>query len=207
MLEILLLVTALSMDTFVASIAYGANEIHLSWKEVLLINGICAGVLGLALCLGTVIDSFVPETLTKGICFVSLLLLGIVKLLDYGIKKAINTKKGLHKDIEFTVSKLHFIITIYGNPMAADKDSSRSISTREAVFLAFAMSLDSLIAGTLAAFLKIHIALTVGSDFIMGILMMCFGLFLGRKMASKSGRDLSWLGGLLFLLLAFLKVR
>lgn len=207
MLEILLLVTALSMDTFVASLAYGANEMHITWKEVLLINGICAGCLGAALCLGTVIDSFVPETLTKGICFVSLLLLGIVKLLDYGIKKVINSKCGLHKDIRFNVSKLHFIITIYGNPMAADKDASRSLSMKEAVFLAFAMSLDSLIAGTLAAFLKIHILLTIGSDLFMGILMMCLGLFLGGKMAARSNRDLSWLGGVLFLFLAFTKVR
>lgn len=49
MLQSLILVFALCTDTFVASLAYGANQVHVSWGKVALLNGICSGCLGAAL--------------------------------------------------------------------------------------------------------------------------------------------------------------
>ena len=90
MLGSLILVFALCTDTFVASLAYGANRVHVGWGKVALLNGICSGCLGLALGLGNVISSVLPGDVTRIICFVSLFLLGFIKFLDYGIK-AIST--------------------------------------------------------------------------------------------------------------------
>ena len=147
----------------------------------------------------------VPETMTRTVCFISLFLLGVVKLLDYTIKKYINRHVSLHKGITFSFSGLRIIVNIYGDPMAADWDHSQSLSWKEVLFLSFAMSIDSLIAGALSAFLEIPVGLTMGTALIMGIVMMYAGLFLGRKLASRCKCDLSWISGVLFMILAVTK--
>ena len=54
-LHIFLLVSALCLDTFVASAAYGANQVRLSWKQILAVNGICS------LCLGVFCKHFLEK--------------------------------------------------------------------------------------------------------------------------------------------------
>ena len=45
----------------------------------------------------------------------------------------------------------------------------------------------------------------MGTAFIMGILVMAAGLFLGRKLAARCKCDLSWISGVLFMILAVTK--
>ena len=205
MFHILVLVLALCMDTFVASMAYGANKVYITWEKIVAMNAVCSGCLGIALAAGSILDDLVPETMTRTVCFISLFLLGIVKLLDYFIEKYINRHVSLHKGITFSFSGLRVIVNIYGDPMAADWDHSQSLSWKEVLFLSFAMSIDSLIAGALSAFLEIPVGLTMGTAFIMGILVMAAGLFLGRKLAARCKCDLSWISGVLFMILAVTK--
>lgn len=205
MLSILILVLALSMDALVASIAYGANRVSLSIGKILAMNLICSGFLGLALGAGSVIDGLVPEHLTRIICFISLAFLGVIKLLDYSIREYIRHHQKLSKDLSFSVSGVSVIVRIYSDPMEADWDRSKSLSWREILFLSAAMSIDSLVAGTLAAFMKVPVLLTVGISFLVGTGMVSVGLYLGRKLSDRVNCDLSWLSGVLFLILAVTK--
>ena len=202
----LILVFALCTDTFVASLAYGANRVHVTWGKVALLNGICSGCLGLALGMGSLIDAFMPEDLTKIICFVCLFALGFVKLLDYSIKAFINRNGHIRRNLSFNLSGLKVIVSIYGDPMAADVDGSLSLGWKETVFLALAMSIDSLVAGTMAAFLNLPTGATLGLSFVVGVCMMYAGLWLGGKVASKWKCDLSWISGVLLMILALMKV-
>ena len=194
MLGSLILVFALCTDTFVASLAYGANRVHVGWGKVALLNGICSGCLGLALGLGSVISSVLPGDVTRLICFVSLFLLGFIKFLDYSIKAYINRHCCIRRNLSFSLSGMKVIVNIYGDPMAADVDGSQSLGWKETVFLALAMSIDSLVAGTMAL------------SFAVGVCMMYGGLWLGRKVASRFRYDLSWISGVLLMVLALMKV-
>ena len=98
----------------------------------------------------------------------SLLFLGCLKLTDSSIRQYLRHHKEVRKDIHFTFSQLRFIINIYSDPMEADADQSHCLSWKEAIFFSLAMSIDSLIAGTMAAFLKISVPLTVAATFAMG---------------------------------------
>ncbi len=49
MIESLLLVLAVSLDAFVASIAYGTNKIKIPFVSATIINIICSSVLGVSL--------------------------------------------------------------------------------------------------------------------------------------------------------------
>ena len=203
MLGSLILVFALCTDTFVASLAYGANRVHVGWGKVALLNGICSGCLGLALGLGNVISSVLPGDVTRIICFVSLFLLGFIKFLDYGIKAYINRHCCIRRNLSFSLSGLKVIVNIYGDPMAADVDGSQSLGWKETVFLALAMSIDSLAAGTFAAFLQIPVFFTLSVSFLFGMAAQACGQRIGKKLAARSRRDFSWVSGLLFLVLAF----
>lgn len=202
----LILVFALCTDTFVASLAYGANKVHVTWGKIALLNGICSGCLGLALGMGNLIDAVIPENLTKIICFVCLFMLGLAKLLDYSIKACINRNSHIRRDLSFSLSGLKVIVSIYGDPLAADADGSLSLGWKETVFLAFAMSIDSLVAGTMAAFLNIPTFTTLIMSFIIGIGVMYAGLRLGGRVAARWKCDLSWISGVLLIILAVTKI-
>lgn len=206
-LHIFLLVIALCLDTFVASAAYGTNQVTLSHRQITLFNGICSFCLGVSLLFGTLLDSWIPETFTKRICFFSLLLLGCVRLFDSAIREYLRHHKFVHKNASFHFSHLCFIIDIYGDPMEADADRNKSLSWKELFFFSMAMSVDSLFAGTMAAFMKISIPLTVAIAFVMGEVFTYLGLYLGKRISSRCPKDLSWIGGILFLILAVVKSR
>ena len=203
--HILILVSALCLDTFVASAAYGTNQVILTRRQIAAVNGICSGCLGISLLFGTFIDGLIPETFTQRICFFSLLFLGLWKLTDSVIQRYLRDHKTMHKNICFSVSRLRFIIDIYGDPLEADLDQNKRLSWRELVSFSLALSIDSLIAGTMAAFLKISIPVTLAVNFMTGELFTYLGLLLGRKISSRCPRDLSWIGGILFIILAILK--
>lgn len=202
----LLLVLALSVDTFATSFAYGNANIRIPTTSAVIINCIGSAILALSLLFGYLIMPIVPDGMTKAICFVILSMLGIVKLFDSSIKAIIRKKNGICRRISFSVSSLHFILNIYANPEQADKDLSKTISYSEAVFLAVAVSLDSIAVGFGAALAGINPIITPILSFIIGMTATKVGLFVGKSVSSHTSRDFSWISGALLLLLAFFKL-
>lgn len=203
--NIFLLVTALCIDTFVASAAYGTNDICLTAKQIALINGICSLCLGISLLLGGLLDSWIPEKFTREICFFSLLFLGCLKLTDASVRRYLRYHENMHRNIHFGFSQLHFIVCIYTDPITADVEQKHCLSWKEVFFFALAMSMDSLFSGTMAAFLKIPVLQTMGAAFFMGEIFTYLGLWTGKKIRSHYPRDISWVGGVLFIILALTK--
>ena len=62
-LEAVGIAAALSVGAVVGGFAYGARQIRLSWKSILLINLICSAIVGLSLGLGSLVAGFLPEGL------------------------------------------------------------------------------------------------------------------------------------------------
>lgn len=207
LLQIFLLVFVLCLDTFVASIAYGTNQVRISHGQIALFNGICCLSLGLSLFLGAFISSRVPDALAKSICFYSLFFLGCFRLADAGIRQYLKRHRTIHKNASFHFSHLRLIIDICSDPMEADADRNFALSWKEVLFFSLAMSVDSLLTGMLAAFLNIPVAATLLCAFLVGEAFTYLGLFCGQKISSRCPKDLSWLGGVLLILLAVLKSR
>lgn len=205
--HIFILVSALCLDAFVASTAYGTNRIYISHRQIAAFNGICSACLGISLLFGTFLDSRIPELFTRRICFFSLLFLGCLRLFDSTIRQYLKHHKPVRKNTSFCISHLHFIINIYSDPIEADVDQNKSLSWKETICFSLAMSVDSLLTGVMAAFMKISIPATIIISFFIGELFTYSGLSLGHKISNRSPRDLSWLSGLLFILLAFAKLK
>ena len=89
--------------------------------------------------------------------------------------------------------------------MQADVDQSQFLSCKEVFFFSLAMSIDSLIAETMVAFLKLSIPLCMAMAFFVDTIFTFFCLYLGEKINAHYSKDLSWISSILFLILAVFK--
>ncbi|NLK21402.1 MAG: hypothetical protein GX308_04845 [Epulopiscium sp.] len=194
------------MDAFVASFAYGSNKIKIPMLSVQIINTICSTMLGISLIIGTLIKQYIPDWLTAIVCFIILFVLGIIKLLDSIIKSVIRRYNNFNKEIEFSAFNLKFILNLYANPEEADIDSSRTISSKEATSLAIALSLDGLVVGFGTVLGNMNGIVVFIASLVTGIIAIMLGGYIGNKIAGKLPFNLSWLSGILLIVLAFLKL-
>ena len=207
LLEIMLLVVALSIDSFVASFAYGANKIKLPLSSITVINIICTLILGISLFLGSTIGSYIPVSLTKIFCFSILFLIGLIKLFDSTSKSFIKRKnKNINKKINFSMFNMSFILQIYVDPESADKDLSKSLSVKESAVLALALSMDALAAGFGAGITNFSYTLILFSFLVVNTTLMIIACNFGGKVSDKINMDISWISGVLLIILAFLKL-
>ena len=198
--------TAISLDAFVASLAYGTNKIKIPFSSTLIISLASSTILGISLLLGSLLGNYIDSSITIAISFTVMFLLGIIKLFDSSIKAIIRKNKCFKKEYKFSLFSLIFIINIYADPEKADKDSSRVLSAVEAISLAIALSLDGAIAGFGAGLDNGSIIHTVIYAFLIGATFMLIGYRLGNHISKKINFDLSWISGVLLLVLAFLKL-
>ncbi|NMA95251.1 MAG: sporulation membrane protein YtaF [Clostridiales bacterium] len=205
MLESILLVAVLSLDAFMASMAYGMNKINIPLISISIINVICACFLSLSLFLGSALKRVIPEKLTLIISFTILLCLGIYYLFESIIKSYINVYLNPNKKIKLKLFDLSLIIYIYVDEIKADLDNSKHLNPKESFYLAVALSLDSLAVGFGSGLGGINPIRVVLLSLIFGIIAISMGLFVGRKLAERAKFNLSWLAGVVLIGLAILK--
>lgn len=202
LIQSLCLVTALTTDTFLASFAYGAGRIKIPFASALTITAVSTITLCAALFAGSLLRPFLPEQLTSCISFIILLFLGIIKLFDTTIKTFIK-KHHLQKNITFSFMHLKFILHVYADPPAADTDASCCLSVREAFTLALAVSIDGLAVGFGSALTDIRIFPILVLSVLLGLIAVKTGSLLGNRLSRALPFDLSWISGLLLIILAF----
>lgn len=205
-MEALILASAISMDAFVASFAYGSKQIKIPQASVWVINGICAGIFGASLVLGALVRPLLPELLTRLACFSILFLLGLVKLLDGIVKTLIRRAGRLRRDLNFSLFSIHCVLSLYADPEAADVDSSKTISPKEAASLALALSLDGVGVGFGAAVGNVEPWAAFFCALVVNAAAVTFGDWLGNRAAKRLRFHVSWLGGGILMLLAVWKL-
>ena len=146
-LDAILLVSALSMDAFVASFAYGTSKIKIPFKSAMTINLVCSTILAIALFMGSIIGKYIPAVFTTSICVAVLLMLGMAKLFDSTLKAILNKSGTLSRDLSFKVFDFKFFLKVCLDGTEADIDHSYELSPKESFSLAVALSLDGLAAG------------------------------------------------------------
>lgn len=205
-LEAAAIASALSVDAFVAGLAYGTRQIRLPWRSTLVINLICSAIVGLSLGLGSLAALFLSPGLRRGLCFGVLFALGLVKLLDGITRWAIRRYGNLDGRLGFSLFSLRFVLHVYADPVAVDLDHSKTISVAEAASLALALSLDGAAAGFGAAMGQVSVPAVVTASLIANQLTLMLGSWLGERLSRKLGISLGWLSGVILLILAFCKL-
>lgn len=205
-LETILLVLTLSLDAFVASIAYGANKIKIPCSSVFIINLVCSLFLGFSIFLGYGLKQFLPGNLAVILSFTILILLGIYYLLESFIKSYLKKKSQKNKNLKIKLFDIWIFIDIYVDETQADLNQSKNLNFKEAIYLGSTLSLDSLAVGFGSSLGSINYVHVISLSFFIGILALCGGLFIGEKLAQKSKVNLSWLSGMILIALAILKL-
>ena len=205
-LEAVILASSLSLDAFFASFAYGSNKIKIPFSSAMIINLVCAVILGISLFLGAVIRPWLSPGLSSCICFLILFLIGMIKLLDNMTKSFIRKHGDLSKDIHFSLLNFKFVLNVYADPEKADADSSKSISPAEAFSLAIALSLDGMAVGFGAALGDVNSLAVFLSSLVTGAAAVLLGSLIGNKVASRLRFNISWLSGVILTILAVLNI-
>lgn len=201
-----LFVTALCIDAFAASFAYGAQNTKIPPLSALIISLICTGVLAFTAGIGSALRYFIPTSLCGAISFTILFILGLLKCFDFILKNYILKNSEGTGQLRMKISDINFVLTVYADSLKADSDFSKLLSPKEAVFLALALSFDSLAAGLGIGVTEISLANLALFSFVSNIIAILFGCILGKFVSGLSDIDFSWLGGLLLIALAIIKL-
>jgi len=195
-----------SLDAFVASFAYGSNKIKIPLLSNQIINLVCSSFLGISLVAGSFIRQYIPGRSAMGLSFMILFVLGIIKLLDSVTKSIIRKYDRISKEIKFSMFSFKFILRLYADPEAADVDDSKIISPMEAAALAISLSIDGIAIGFGAALGNINILAVFLTSLIINTAAIMSGCYIGNKIARRSSFNLSWLSGLILIVLAVMKL-
>jgi len=206
-METILLVLVVSLDAFVASIAYGSKRIKIPFSSNLVINIICSSILGISLFFGYLVQKVVPSSITTIISFLLLFSLGIYSLFESLIKTYLKSRPDAKKEVRLKIFDVDFIINIYLDKTNADLDDSKRLDFKEALYLGTALSLDSLAIGFSNSFGNVNYFHAVALSFIVNMIAINGGLFLGKEIVKKTNLNLSWLAGTILIILAFLKFK
>jgi putative sporulation protein YtaF len=205
-LEAALIAASISLDSFIAGFAYGANKIKISFWCVQIINIITAAMIGVSFLFGSIIKDYIPETVALIASFIILFLLGLAKLLDGVTKSLIKKHTDLSHEIKFSMFNFNFILKLYAVPESSDADLSKNISPAEAASMAIALSLDGLAVGLGAALGGVNWLAVILFSLATGMLAIISGRYIGEIAAHKFRFNLSWLGGVVLIALAFSKI-
>ena len=204
-IEAALLASSLSVDSLTAGFAYGSKKIKIPMLSIQIINLICCAVIGAAMFFGHFLQQIIPAEAAVWIAFSVLFIMGLIKLLD-GIIKALIQKSGLDKAFKFSVFDIKFILHLYANPEAADTDTSAHLSPAEAVALAISLSLDGFAVGFAAVLAGVNPWALLGWSFVTNMGALMIGGKIGKSLAEKLPFNISWLGGLVLVGLAFAQI-
>ncbi|AYF53885.1 hypothetical protein FDJ70_03340 [Clostridium botulinum] len=206
MLQSIILVTSLCIDAFVVSFGYGANKIKIPFLSTTIINLVCSTVLAISLFAGSIVSKFLPESLTVAICFGILFILGCARLFESIFKTHLRKNNITNKSFKFKVFDIKFNMNLSTNKEILDTSNERILKPAEAFTLAIACSLDGIAIGFGSGLTIINYFQVVGFSLISDMVAVMLGCFLGKKIAEKINLNLSWLSGLLLLMLAFMKL-
>lgn len=200
MAEILFLLLAVSLDGFAACAGLGTKQIKLPLLSAVIISGTGALFLFLSLTAGAAVKGLLAPELCRGISFGILFIMGLLNLSEHYLKHFLRKRQG-EKSILFNISGIEFALRLYLDEAAADCDNSKSLSPKEAAFLAGALSMDSLVTGLGMGLSSVPPLIAAALGFIAGLIAVFSGFFLGKRLSGKLPA-FSWAGGIVLIILA-----
>ncbi|QYE98395.1 sporulation membrane protein YtaF [Paraclostridium sordellii] len=206
MLESLILVLALCIDTFVAGIAYGTDRIKIPLSSNIVITTVCSLFLALSLSLGSLLKEFMSPSFASILSFALLFSLGVLRLFESFFKSYIQNFSSIGAPLTFKLFDFKFVLEIYANETKADYDKSKTLTIKESIYLAVALSIDSIAVGFGSSLVSFNFIQILLLSFTIGILALFLGVNIGKKFIEKVNINLSWLSGAMLVCLAIIRL-
>ncbi len=198
-MAVLLYILSVNLDSIGVGISYGLRKIHISNRASLVCAIISALCFALSFFVGKYLNTFLSPLLGK--------ILGSVILFLLGLWIILNSFADI-KERKFSIKPLGITILILRDPVTCDFDNSSKIDTREAIYLALALSLDSIAVGFGAGLSGIsawYLPILIG---ITQFLFLKLGKAFGEKLRTLKIPHKIWtvLSGLILILLAIVHI-
>jgi len=202
-LQAFMLSLAISIDVFMASFAYGSNKVKIPFKSKLILSAVCSAMLAMAFVGGNVLKQFLSIRATMIICFMILIVIGAMKLLESIISIIMKKRKFLMKD--FAIWDFKLTCKLEHDKVKID-NQIKELTVKEAAYLSVALSVDGMAVGVGAGMQNVNMLLAVTFSLVMQMFCIIAGSYLGRKLSDKLNFDLSWLSGVVLGMLAISKL-
>lgn len=195
------LAVIVSLDTYLAAVAYCNSGIKIPLLSMSVISLISAVVLGISLEFSDFIGSFIPSDLCRICGTVVIISIGIITIFK-SIIRSITKHISQKGELSVRSDKYGIVLKLYLDDTAADFDNSKILSATEAAALALASSLDSAATGLSSGFSGINPLTAFLFTFTAGFISIAMGNITGKKISSLK-HDFSWVGGIMLILFAF----
>lgn len=199
-------VLALSIDAFTACVAYGANNIRISERSAAVISLMGTAFLTVSVLAGNWVSSWIPADICKAVCFGILFLVGFLNFFQGTLKNSLMKKTDNTGRFNFRIREIAFAVEVFVDETKADRDHSNTLSIREALYLAMALSVDSLATGFGIGFSEVALWQIALFSVVVTAAAVLVGSFVGQRISRRTKMDLSWLSGLILIGLAFGKL-
>ncbi len=177
-----------SIDSLGVGITYGLKNTKISIPSIFILLIISIITSSISVLLGNILGSFISPNITTLIG--SLILFVIGSFIIYGTiyhkdskinKTNINKASSKSREYNIFIDFLGITINIIKNPINSDFDNSNKIDIKEAIFLGFTLSLDSMSIGFAGGTTGITSFIFPCFICIFQILFLCLGRFFGKK--------------------------
>lgn len=209
LLYVLLLGFAVSIDGFVAGIAYGLKNIRMPITSLLIVCITTIVCTGAAMVTAYLLGTLINTTLATLLGALVLIMIGLFTLFqEYLLKEAndcISTGESISPKVTFSIGRL--VISIMADPEKADIDQSQLISPLEALFLGLALGIDNMVATFAAALIE---PLPLYTPTLMGliqILVIAAGIYTSKRFVTdKFKKSFSYLPGIILIILGLIRL-
>ncbi len=206
---VLLLGIAVSIDGFVAGLAYGLKNIRMPFASLSIVGVVACICTAVAMAIAYLVGQFINTDIAIVIGALLLIMLGLWSLFqEYLTKDVVSYEVAgdvTARKLTFSLGRL--VISIMAKPETADVDKLGVISSLEAVFLGVAVGADAMV-GTFAAALMGSLPLYTPA--VIGIIhMICIssGFYSSQKLISERiKKRFPYLPGALLILLGILRL-
>jgi putative sporulation protein YtaF len=206
---VLVLGIALSIDGFIAGMAYGLKNILMPFASLIIVCGITVLCTGTAMACATMLGNFIDAHIAIMLGSLLLILIGTVSLFQEYLTKDVIPYQS---DGEVTARKLTFsigrlVISIMTKPETADVDHSQGISSLEAIFLGLALGVDNMVAtfaASLMGSLPLYTPLVMG---LVQVIVFTGGLYASTRFVSEQLKNrFPYLPGAILIILGLLRI-
>lgn len=199
-MAVLLYILSVNLDSIGVGLSYGLRKIHISFTAGVICASVSVLCFAITFFTGTFLSAYFSPILAKALASVILFLLGLWIILN-SFTDVKHTRK-------FSIRPLGITILIMCDPALCDFDNSSKIDTREAIYLALSLSLDSVAVGLgagLAGISAWYLPILIG---VSQFLFLTIGKALGEKLSSLKIPHKIWtvLSGLILILLAIVHI-
>ena len=199
LLTIILLALSVSIDSFGIGITYGLRKTSLSTPAKFILFFVSLLFVGISVAFGYFLISILPANIIKIISVILLVFMGFLIIYE-AMKKEYKSHKIFLKSLGITIQ-------IIRNPISSDLNNSKVIEKNEALYLAFALSLDSICVGITSSSFGMYSLLFPILVPLFQFIFLNAGIVLGKRLVSYNTSLKKWniISGILLIVIGILR--